>query len=257
MRTVDESSPYLRAQANLSELKLDEMAAAMPDYVRLVAGGERDFAQAVAEMTQAEVAARRERIMRQRIRSSGFPYIKTLADFDWSFQPSVPRAKLEELATLRFMDAAENVLLVGSPGVGKTHLAVAIGIEAVRAGREVRFMDCARLVEDLQDAQARGILKKRLKYYAHSKLLVVGELGYLDIGEGGADLLFQLISTRYEQRSTIITANVGIGGWGKVFGDDVAASAIADRVCHHCHVIKITGRSYRLKDLPRERRDAD
>ena len=94
MRTADESSPYLRARANLSELKLDEMAAAMPDYVRLVADGERDFAQAVAEMTQAEVAARRERIMRQRIRSSGFPHIKTLADFDWSFQPSVPRAKL-------------------------------------------------------------------------------------------------------------------------------------------------------------------
>lgn len=115
----------------------------------------------------------------------------------------------------------------------------------------------ARLVEDLQDAQARGILKKRLKYYAHSKLLVIDELGYLDIGEGGADLLFQLISTRYEQRSTIITANVGIGGWGKVFGDDVAASAIADRVCHHCHVIKITGRSYRLKDLPRERRGTE
>lgn len=115
-------------------------------------------------------------------------------------------------------------------------------------------MDCARLVEDLQDAQARGILKKRLKYYAHSKLLVIDELGYLDIGEGGADLLFQLISTRYEQRSTIIATNVGIGGWGKVLGDDVAASAIADRVCRHCHVVKITGRSYRLKDLPRKRR---
>lgn len=148
------------------------------------------------------------------------------------------------------------MLLVGSPGVGKTHLAVAIGIEAVRAGREVGFMDCARLVEDLRDAQALGILKKRLKYYARSKLPVIDELGYLDIGEGGADLLFQLISTRYEQRSTIITANVGIGGWGKVLGDDAAASAIADRACHHCHVIKITGRPYRLKDLPRERRGA-
>lgn len=258
MRTADESSPYLRARANLSELKLDEMAAAMPDYVRLVADGERDFAQAVAEMTQAEVAARRERIMRQRIRSSGFPYAKTLADFDWSFQPSVPRAKLEELATLRFMDAAENVLLVGSPGVGKTHLAIAIGIEAVRAGREVRFCDCSRLVEDLKDASSRGILKNRLKYYAHSKLLIIDELGYLDIDEHGADLVFQLVSTRYEQRSTIITTNVGIGGWAKVFGDEVAASAIADRVCHHCSLIKITGRSYRLKDLPADRkREAD
>lgn len=129
---------------------------------------------------------------------------------------------------------------------------VALGIEAVRAGREVRFVDCARLVEDLEDASSRGILKKRLKYYAHSRLLIIDELGYLDVGSAGADLLFQLISTRYEQRSTIITTNVGISGWGRVFGDDVAASAIADRVCHHCHLVKITGRSYRLKDLPRD-----
>lgn len=138
--------------------------------------------------------------------------------------------------------------------MGKTHLAVAIGIEAVKAGREVRFTDCARLVEDLKDASSRGILKNRLKYYAHSKLLVVDELGCLDIDEQGADLMFQLVSTRYEQRSTIITTNVGIGGWSKVFGDEVTAGAIADRVCHHCTLIKITGRSYRLKDLPADKR---
>lgn len=257
MGPLNESSPYRRAQANLSELKLDQMSASMPDYVRMVADGDRDFAQAIAEMTDSEVIARRERVMRQRIRSSGFPYVKTLADFDWSFQPSVPRAKVEELATLRFMDSAENVLLVGSPGVGKTHLAVAIGIEAVKAGREVRFTDCARLVDDLKDASSRGILKNRLKYYAHSKLLIIDELGYLDIDEHGADLMFQLVSTRYEQRSTIITSNVGIGGWAKVFGDDVSASAIADRMCHHCTMIKITGRSYRLKDLPADKRRED
>ncbi len=257
MKAMDESSPYVRAQANLSELKLDEMSAAMPDYVRMVADGERDFAQAMAEMTQSEVIARRKRIMRQRVRSSGFPYVKTLADFDWTFQPSVPRAKVEELATLRFVDLAENVLLVGSPGVGKTHLAIAIGVEAVRAGREVRFVDCAKLIEDLKDASSRGILEKRLKYYAHSKLLIIDELGYLDVDEQGAALMFQLVSSRYERRSTIITTNVGIGGWADVFGDDVAASAIADRVCHHCTLLKITGRSYRLKDLPADKRRED
>ena len=251
---IAEASPFVRAQSNLSMLKLDQMAASLPDYMRLVSEGEADFVSALAEMTAAEVGAREVRILGQRIRSSGFPNVKTLADFDWSFQPSVPRPKVEELATLRFVDRAENALFVGSPGVGKTHLAIALGIEAVKAGREVRFMDCARLVDDLKDAQARGILKKRLKYYAHSKLLIIDELGYLDIDEGGADLLFQLVSTRYEQRSTIITTNVGIGGWAKVFGDEVAASAIADRVCHPCSMIKITGRSYRLKDLPAETR---
>lgn len=252
MGAVAEGSPSIRAQANLSALGLHEMAASLPDYVRMVAAGERGFASALEEMTRVEVAAREVRITNQRIRSSGFPYVKGLADFDWDFQPSVPRAEIEELATLRFVERAENVLFVGSPGVGKTHLAVALGIEAVKAGREVRFVDCARPVEDLEDASSRGILKKRLKYYAHSRLLIIDELGYLDVGSAGADLLFQLISTRYEQRSTIITTNVGISGWGRVFGDDVAASAIADRVCHHCHLVKITGRSYRLKDLPRD-----
>lgn len=156
MSAVAEASPSIRARDNLSALGLHEMAAALPDYVRMVAEGERDFCSALEEMTRVEVAARESRIVRQRIRSPGFPYVKGLADFDWDFQPSVPRARVEELATLRFIERAENVLLVGSPGVGKTHLAVAIGIEAVRAGREVRFMDCARLVEDLADAQARG-----------------------------------------------------------------------------------------------------
>ena len=138
MGAVAEGSPSIRAQANLSALGLHEMAASLPDYVRMVAAGERGFASALEEMTLVEVAAREVRITNQRIRSSGFPYVKGLADFDWDFQPSVPRAEIEELATLRFVERAENVLFVGSPGVGKTHLAVALGIEAVRAGREVR-----------------------------------------------------------------------------------------------------------------------
>ena len=136
MSAVAEASPSIRARDNLSALGLHEMAASLPDYVRMVSAGERDFCSALEEMTRVEVAAREARIVRQRIRSPGLPYVKGLADFDWDFQPSVPRARVEELATLRFIERAENVLLVGSPGVGKTHLAVAIGIEGCApAGR--------------------------------------------------------------------------------------------------------------------------
>lgn len=188
--------------------------------------------------------------MRQRIRSSGFPYVKTLADFDWSFQPSVPRGTVEELATLAFLETGDNAVFVGSPGVGKTHLSVAIGYEAVMAHRQVYFADCAKLVHDLKSADDKGTLDRRWRFFEHCSLLIVDELGYLGIDKQGADLLFQLVNRRYRLgRSTIVTTNVGVGRWGDVFGDNVTASAIADRLCHHCTVIRITGRSYRLKDL--------
>ncbi len=249
------AGPLGRARSNLGALGPREMSASLPDYVRMVTDGERAFAGAIEEMTRVEVAARGARITRQRIRSSGFPYARTLADFDWPSQPTVPRARVEGLATLRFAERAESVVLVGGPGVGKARLAVAIGIEAVGAGREVRFMECARPVEDLRDAQSRGILKKRPQYHGHSKLLVVDELGYLGIGKDGADPLFQSMSARYERRS-VATTNVGIGGWAKVLGDEVTASAITDRACHHCHPIRITGRSYRPKDPPTDRKQS-
>ena len=129
---------------------------------------------------------------------------------------------------------------------------VQLGVEAVRARKEVRFIDCARLVADLKDAASRGLVEKRIKYYAHCTLLIIDELGYLDIDDEGADLLFRLVSARYEHRSTIVTTNVGIGAWADVFGDAVTASAIADRLVHHCTLLKITGPSYRMKDLPRD-----
>lgn len=257
MPCLDEASPWVRAQANLAALGLQEMASPLPEYAGMVAEGEMDMHAALAQMTQVEVEARDRRITRLRARSSGLPYVKTLSDFDWPFQPGVPRPRVEELATLGFVERAENVVLVGSPGVGKAHLAAAVGIEAVKAGMEVKLIDCARLVEDLMDAQSRGILKKRLRYYGHSRLPMIDELGYLDIDDGGADLLFQPVGTRYEERSTIVTTNVGVGGWAKVSGGEVAASAIADRLCHHCHMIKTTGRSYRLKDLPADSKRRD
>lgn len=248
------AGPLVRARSNSGALGPREMPASLPDCVRMVTDGERAFAGAIEEMTRVEVAARGARITRQRIRLSGLPHARTPADFDWPFRPTVPRARVEGLATPRLAERAESVVLVGGPGVGKTRLAVAIGIEAVGAGREVRLMECARPVEDLRDAQSRGILKKRPQYHGHSKLLVVDELGYLGIGKDGADPLLQSMSARYERRSVATTTNVGIGGWAKVLGDEVTASAIAGGVCHHCHPIRITGRSYRPRDPPTDRR---
>ena len=204
MSARDEGGAYARIRENLSELGLDAMAAGLPHWMSAVAAGEADFASAMLAMTSEEAEAKRRRGTDRKVRAAGFPFVKTLADFDFSFQPSIPRAVVDDLATLRFLDAAENVVLVGSPGVGKTHIAVALGVEAVRARKEVRFTDCAALVRDLKDASSRGILAKRLKYYAHATLLIIDELGYLDVDEEGADLLFQLVSARYEHRSTVI-----------------------------------------------------
>ena len=257
MSARDEGGAYARIRENLSELGLDAMAAGLPHWMSAVAAGEADFASAMLAMTSEEAEAKRRRGTDRKVRAAGFPFVKTLADFDFSFQPSIPRAVVDDLAALRFLDAAENVVLVGSPGVGKTHIAVALGVEAVRARKEVRFTDCAALVRDLKDASSRGILAKRLKYYAHASLLIIDELGYLDVDEEGADLLFQLVSARYEHRSTVITTNVAVGLWADVFGDAVTAAAIADRVCHHCTMLKITGRSYRMKDLLAEAADGE
>ena len=148
------------------------------------------------------------------------------------------------------VDRAHNAVIVGSPGAGKTHLSIDIGYEAVMARKQVYFPDCSRLVEDLKRASAKEALARRMRFYEHCSLLIIDELGYLDIGKGGADLLFQLVNRRYAlKRSTIVTTNVPVGRWGDVFGSNVTASAVADRLCHHCAMIKITGRSYRLKDV--------
>lgn len=250
MGTEDAATPYARIIGNLEELGLDSMAANAAEYMSMVADGRRSFPEALLEMTSDEVRLRRERIIGSQIEKASFPYVKTLQDFDWSFQPSVPRAEIEDLATLGFVERHENVIFVGSPGVGKTHLAVALGVEAVRHRRLTYFVGCQHLVEDLERAADKGQLERRMRFYSHLSLLILDELGYLQIDKRGADLIFQLVSRRYERRSTIVTTNVGIGMWADVFGNAVTASAIADRLCHHCHLIRITGRSYRTKDLP-------
>lgn len=254
---IVEATPHQRVRNNLEELGLDRMAESVGEHMSLVASGAKTFPESMLEMTDAQLAAVRERDLWRRVEKANFPYVKTLADFDFSFQPSIPRGVVEDLAGLGWLDRRENVVLVGSPGVGKTHIAVALGVEAVRARKLTYFADCQRLVSDLKRASEKGALERRMRFYAHLSLLILDEVGYLEVDKEGADLVFQLVSRRYERRSTIVTTNVGIGAWAKVFGDPVTASAIADRLCHHCTVIRITGRSYRTKDLLPERGDGE
>ena len=257
MTSGAQASNLNRLASNLETLGLGEMAPVLPDYVRLVADGEKDLVSTLLELTDKQLALKKRADDDRRTRMANFPFLKTLADFDWSFQPSVPRGTIEQLATLEFLERGDNVVLVGSPGVGKTHLSVALGYEAVLARKQVYFVDCLKLVDDLKHAVEKDTLRKRMRFYEHCSLLVIDELGYLDIGREGANLLFQLISKRYLLgRSTVVTTNVPVGQWGDVFGGNVTASAIADRLCHHCTLVKITGRSYRLKDLVMDGEDA-
>lgn len=182
-----QASPLNRPTANLEALGLGEMAPAVPEYVRLVADGEKDLVTALLELTGAQLAAKARADDDRRMRMANFPFVKTLSDFDWAFQPSVPRGTIEKLATLDFLDRGENAVFVGSPGVGKTHLSVAIGYEAVMARKQVYFADCTKLVDDLKAASRKDTFARRMRFYEHCSLLIIDELGYLEIGREGGE----------------------------------------------------------------------
>jgi DNA replication protein DnaC len=181
------------------------------------------------------------------MRSSRLPVVKTLADFDFSFQPSVKREQIESLHTLGFLERHENVVFFGPPGVGKTHLAISLAIRAAESGRRVYYGTLGDLIASLEEAQTAGRLAQRMKTLVFPSLLVVDEIGYLPITRTGAMLFFQLMSRRYEHASTVLTSNKGFEEWGEIFGDDVMAAALIDRLVHHCHIVNIRGNSYRMK----------
>ena len=188
---------------------------------------------------------------------SGFPFVKTLDDFDFDYQPSVNKRQLYDLQQLRFMDKAENLLFYGSSGVGKTHLAIALGVAAARKRNLTYFISCHDLIQQLNKAHSENRLETKLKHFAKHKLLIIDEIGYLPVDKQGANLFFQLIARRYEKNSTIITTNQPFSKWADVFSDAVLASAILDRLLHHSHILKITGPSYRLKDVYEEINERD
>lgn len=183
--------------------------------------------------------------------SARFPYPKTLEDFEWEAAPSVEPARLRELSACRWVSNGQNILLLGPPGVGKTHLAVGLGHEAIKRGLKVKYVEAAVLMTQLVDAQERGELESALKKACAPHVLIVDELGYLPLEKKASHLFFQVIARRYEKGSVIMTSNRDVSEWGEVFGDAVVATAILDRLLHHSHVLTIRGESYRLREKRR------
>ena len=176
------------------------------------------------------------------------PTVKTLTDFDFSFQPSIKREQLDSLHTLGFLERKENVVYFGPPGVGKTHLAISLAIAGAESGRRVYYGTLGDLITSLEEASQAGRLLHRMKTLTFPALLIVDEIGYLPISRTGAMLFFQLMSRRDEQASTMLTSNKGFEEWGEIFGDEVMAAALIDRLVHHCHIVNIRGNSYRMKN---------
>jgi DNA replication protein DnaC len=236
-----------RIRRTLVGLKMPRALEMLDHAVRRLERGEASALEVIDALLAEELTLRESRRIKTALMMARLSIIKTLAGFDFTFQPSLDRDRILTLAELQFIDRNEVVHLLGPPGTGKSHLAVALGIEAVKAGRSVYFTTLADIVGSLAKAEREGLLRERIRWFCRASLLIVDEIGYLPVVHGGGNLFFQLVNARYERGAMILTSNRGFAEWGEVFGDPVVATALLDRLLHHAVVIQIEGSSYRLR----------
>lgn len=237
-----------RIRERLKRLTLKTMSDIFEAEAEKAAKSQMSYTAFLARLVDEELASKTDRSINARVTKARFPALKTLESFDFGFQPSMPMAQIKELAQLGFMDHAHNVLFVGPPGSGKSHLSIALGIKACGQRKRVLFTSATTLLENLVAAAVSRSLGKTLEVLGRIDLLIIDELGYMPIDAQKGNLFFQVVSRRYEKGAIILNTNKAFDRWGEMFGDDVIASAILDRLLHHCHIIPTNGPSYRIKD---------
>ncbi|MFI9588644.1 IS21-like element helper ATPase IstB [Streptomyces sp. NPDC052236] len=247
-----------RIRTTAGKLGLPHLAETLNEFTRRAHESKMGYLDFLDLVLSEELAVREDRRFRSGLRTSRLPHHKTLDEYDFSFQPDLDPRKVKDLATLSFVEAKANAALLGPPGVGKTHIAVALAVAACRAGYSIYFTTLDDMVRNLKTAEAAGRLVNKLGTYLRPSVLVVDEVGYQPLERAEANLVFQVISKCYEKGSVILTSNKTFSEWGQVFGDEVLATAILDRLLHHCEVVSINGNSYRLKNrLQAIERDTD
>lgn len=247
-----EKTTYERLIENFEYLNLKEIVLHLKDVVGEFKNKDISLIEALVKLTDYEIEHKEKNLINSMIKIAGFPFIKDINDFDFSYQENIDKQEILDLLTHRFIHNFENVVFIGSSGVGKTHLATAIGISTAKKRMSTYFIKFSNLIAQLNKANKEGRLNERIKHYCKYRVLIIDELGYIPITKEETLMFFRLINERYEKKSTIVTTNADFKYWGDIFSDNTLASAILDRLLHHCNVINIVGRSYRVRDYYQE-----